>query len=352
MHNIGQAGGTEDADLDGPEAWDNETGNSSVIIAVLDTGADLDHEDLAGNLWMNNGEDWVDGRPDNNGVDDDGNGRVDDYCGWDFANGDNDPDDDDGHGTHVAGIIAADGNNGLGVTGVSWSASIMPLKMMSPGKGGLVSDEIAAIDYAIEKGARIINASFGGSTFSQMEYDAINRAGAAGVLFVAGAGNSGTDNDTNPVYPASYDLTNIVSVASSDQNDDLAGNSNYGLSSVDIAAPGIHIYSTTLGGNYEYRTGTSMAAAHMSGVASLIWSQDLDLNCALVKDRILNGVDVQEGLNGLLATGGRVNAYNAYSNGVTPETATSQSGQGEGSGSGGGGGGGCFIGTAANNSLN
>jgi subtilisin family serine protease len=349
MHNIGQAGGTEDADLDGPEAWDTETGNSSLVIAVLDTGVDLDHEDLAGNLWMNNGEDWVDGSPGNNGVDDDGNGRIDDYYGWDFANSDNHPDDDsDGHGTHVAGIIAAGGNNGVGVTGVAWSASIMPLKMMSGDRGGLVSDEIAAVDYAIEKGAQIINASFGGSTFSQLEYDAIKRARDGGVLFVAGAGNSGTDNDATPVYPASHDLSNIISVAASDQSDHLGGNSNFGVASVDVAAPGVHVYSTTMGNGYEYRTGTSMAAAHVSGLASLIWSEDFALTSAQVKDRILNGVDVKGGLNGLVSTGGRVNAYSANSNGVSPETATSQSGGGEGSGGGGGGsGGGCFIGAAA-----
>jgi subtilisin family serine protease len=349
MHNIGQSGGTEDADLDGPEAWDVETGNSSIVVAVLDTGVALDHEDLAGNLWMNNGEDWVDGSPGNNGVDDDGNGRVDDYYGWDFANGDNDPDDDsDGHGTHVAGIIAAEGNNGMGITGVCWRASLMSLKTHNAEGIGLVSDEIEAIDYAIEKGAQVINASFGGSSFSQLEYDAIKRAGEAGVLFVAGAGNLGTDNDTNPVYPASHDLDNIISVAASDQNDHLGGSSNYGIGSVDVAAPGVNVYSTTVGNSYQYRSGTSMAAAHVSGLASLIWSEDFGMTCAQVKDRILNSVDFQNSLNGLLSTGGRVNAYNAYSNGPSPNTSASESEGGKGSSGGGsGGGGGCFIGTAA-----
>jgi len=344
LHNVGQTGGAVDADMDGPEAWDQETGNPSVVIAVLDTGMDMDHEDLRGNLWMNDGEDWVNGSPGNNGLDDDGNGKIDDYYGWDFVNEDNNPDDDsDGHGTHVAGIMAADGNNGLGVVGVAWSASIMPLKMLSGGQGGLVSDEIAAIDYAIEKGAQIINASFGGTSFSQLEYNAIKRARDAGILYVAAAGNSGTNNDTNPVYPASHDLDNIISVACTDGNDQLAGTSNYGQNTVDVAAPGCLIYSTSVKNAYQYRSGTSMATAHVSGMVSLICSQDLGLTYSQVKDRVVNGVDVKSGLNGFVAAAGRINAYNSYSesNGTSPAVSTPSSGEG------GGGGGGCFIGAAS-----
>ncbi len=339
LNNIGQTGGTVDADVDGPEAWSIETGNSSVVVAVLDTGVDLDHQDLAGNIWMNSAEDWVDGSPGNNGVDDDGNGKVDDYYGWDFVNHDNDPSDDSiGHGTHVAGIIAADGNNGVGIAGLAWSASIMSLKMLSADSGGLVSDEIAAIDYAIENGAQIINASFGGPSFSQSEYNAIKRAQDAGLLFVAAAGNGGLDNDSTPVYPASHDLDNIISVAATDRSDNLLSLSNYGQHSVDVAAPGLSIYSTSVGNTYRYGTGTSMAAPHVSGLAALIWSENFDLTCSQVKDYILNGVDVKETLVGVISTGGRINAYNSCSNEGSPSIPTNSGG-----GGGGGGGGGCFV---------
>ncbi len=347
LHNIGQTGGTLDADLDGPEAWNQNTGNPNVVIAVLDTGMDMDHEDLAGNLWMNHGEDWVQGTPGNNGIDDDGNGKIDDYYGWDFVNEDNGPDDDsDGHGTHVAGIIAADGNNGVGVAGVAWSASIMPLKMLSGGQGGLVSDEIAAIDYAIEKGAQIINASYGGTSFSQMEYNAIKRARDAGVLFVAAAGNTGTNNDVNPIYPASHDLDNVISVAATDGHDNLMGSSNYGQDSVDLAAPGYLIYSTSVMNSYGYRSGTSMAAAHVSGLASLVCSRDFSWNSSQIKERVVIGVDGKSSLNGYVTTAGRINAYSSYtgSSGTSSSIPPSSGWEGEG---GGGGGGGCFIGTVA-----
>jgi subtilisin family serine protease len=312
LHNTGQTGGTQDTDLDGPEAWDVTTGSDSIVIAVIDTGADLDHQDLEGNIWRNTGEDWIGGTPGHNGVDDDGNGKTDDYYGWDFANGDNDPDDDsDGHGTHVAGIMAAEGNNGLGIAGINWTASIMPLKVLTADKRGLVSDEIAAIDYAIGNGARIINASLGGPNFSQSEYNAIQRAREAGVLFVAAAGNATTDNDTNPVYPASHDLDNIISVAATDHDDALSNTSNYGVNSVDVAAPGVSIYSTTVGNSYQYRSGTSMAAPHVSGLAALIWATHNSLTYSQVKGHISNGVEVKGNLYGVVLTGGRINAYNS-----------------------------------------
>ena len=344
LHNLGQTGGTVDADLDGPEAWNQQTGNPSVVVAILDTGMDMDHSDLAGNLWMNYGEDWIDGKPGHNNVDDDGNGKVDDYYGWDFVNEDNDPDDDSsGHGTHVAGIIAADGNNGIGVAGVSWTASIMPLKMLSGAEGGLVSDEIAAIDYAIANGAHIINASYGGTGYSQLEYNAIKRAGDAGILFVAAAGNQRRNNDVHPVYPASHDLENIVSVAATDGNDNLLSTSNYGQHSVDVAAPGYLIYSTTVNNSYQYRSGTSMAAAHVSGLASLIRSDDFALTDRQTRARIVNGVDVKSNLNGVISSYGRVNAFSSFSaeNVKTPAIPSSP-GWGD-AGGGGGGGGGCFI---------
>ncbi|NVM26767.1 MAG: S8 family serine peptidase [Desulfobacterales bacterium] len=316
LHNAGQTGGTEDADIDAPEAWDTQTGSSSVVIAVIDTGVDLDHEDLKENIWMNTGEDWVDGIPGNNGLDDDGNGKTDDYYGWDFVNGDNDPDDDNHndeyyHGTHVSGIIAAKGNNMVGITGVCWSASIMPLKVLDYGVNGSVAHGIEAISYAINKGAKIINMSLGGHGYSHSEYDAIKSARDNGLLFVAAAGNDGTDNDESPVYPASYDLDNIITVAASDENDNLASWSNYGSLSVDVAAPGVDIYSTKPGDSYEYLSGTSMAVPHVSGLAALIWSEDDRLTYRQVKDRTLNGVDVIPTMIRKVLMSGRINANNS-----------------------------------------
>lgn len=338
FHNTGQTGGSEDADIDAPEAWDTQTGSGTVVVAVLDTGADLDHEDLSENIWENAGEDWVDGNPGNNGVDDDGNGKVDDYYGWDFVNDDNNPEDDNSiketyHGTHVSGTIGAKGDNGIGVTGMNWSVSIMPLKMLNTNGTGSVSDEIEAIDYAIANGAKIINASFSGSYYSQAEYDAVKRArdaGVLGILFVAAAGNDdGSDNDDRPVYPASYDLDNIIAVAATDQDDALAPFSNYGATSVDVAGPGVRIYSTKAGDDYQYLSGTSMATPHVSGLAALIWAEDLEQNGDFaytynqVKDRIFNGVDVIPTLTAKALMAGRINANNSINPALTVPDAPS-----------------------------
>jgi len=322
LHNTGQevneTSATVDADIDAPEVWDTQTGSSSVVIAVIDTGSDWNHEDLSDNIWSNSDE-----TPDN-GIDDDGNGYTDDSRGWDFVNGDNDPDDDNDtedyyHGTHVSGIIAAKGNNGVGITGVCWSASIMLLKILDAGGNGTVADEIDAIMYAVNNGAKIINVSFGGSGSSLSEYDAIDHARKNGVLFVAAAGNDGDGNQESgwnndqagqEIYPASYDLNNIISVAAADYHDDLALWSNYGPTSVDVAAPGADIFSTKAGNGYRYLSGSSMAAPHVSGLAALIWADDNSLTCTQVKDRILNGVDPRSSMDGKILTGGRINAKN------------------------------------------
>ena len=229
-----------DIDIDAPEAWDITTGNSNVVVAVLDSGVDYKHPDLAANIWTNQTE--LTGSP---GVDDDGNGKIDDTRGWDFIDDDNDPVDSDDHGTHVAGTIAAVGNNGTGITGVVWTAQIMPLRFLDAFGSGSVANAIEAIDYAIDKGARIINASYGSYTFSMAERDAIARARDAGILFVAAAGNDNWDNDSaSKNYPSSYNLANIIAVAATDQSDYRASFSNYGVNSVDVAAPGTSIFST------------------------------------------------------------------------------------------------------------
>ncbi|MBS0184295.1 MAG: S8 family serine peptidase [Nitrospira sp.] len=267
LHNTGQTvngtAGKADADIDAPEAWDISTGSPNVIIAVIDSGIAYDHPDLAPNIWTNLGE--IPG----NGVDDDGNGWVDDVHGWDFLMNDSDPMDpvdlnpggNPGHGTHVSGTIAGVGNNGTGITGVMWTAKLMALK--AGGVNNLLSTTaiISAIHYAIDKGARVINASFIGPECSLAFYDAVSAANAAGVLFVAAAGNGGTDgigddNDNAPNFPSNFSapsvcdgqqkaaLANVIAVAATDHNDQLATFSNFGSTTVQVAAPGVGINST------------------------------------------------------------------------------------------------------------
>ena len=261
LNNTGQTGGKVDADIDAPEAWDTFTGSTNVVVAVIDTGVDYTHEDLAANMWVNEAE--KNGTP---GVDDDGNGFVDDVYGYDFAGddyGNNDPDPMDihGHGTHVSGTIAAVGNNAKGVVGVNWRARIMALKMFRPSLAGYDSDAIEAIDYAVmmkkDYGVNIvaINASWGGYGYDALLKDAIKGAGEVGIVFVAAAGNDDNDNDVNPEYPASYDLPNVVAVAATNDDDNLAWFSNYGFLSVDLAAPGVSILSTLPGGGYQPQEG-------------------------------------------------------------------------------------------------
>ncbi|RJQ43721.1 MAG: hypothetical protein C4538_11605 [Nitrospiraceae bacterium] len=240
LNNTGQIinaiDGTPDADIDAPEAWDLTTGSPDVVIAVIDTGVAYDHPDLAGNIWTNAGETDC-----SDGIDNDGNGYIDDCRGWDFVGNDNATMDYNGHGTHVAGIIAATGNNADGVTGVLWNARIMPLRFMGVNGSGTTVDALSAILYANANSAHIINASWGGSGYSQSLKDALS---ASGAVVVCAAGNSGSNNDSSPFYPAGYDLPNIISVAATDHLDALALYSNYGASSVDLAAPGSGIYST------------------------------------------------------------------------------------------------------------
>lgn len=237
LDNTGQTGGIADADIDAPEAWDLTTGANTVVIAVIDSGVAYNHPDLAANIWVNNAE--LTGSA---GVDDDGNGYIDDINGWDFVGGDNDPTDLHGHGTHVAGTIAAVGNNSAGITGVMWNAKIMPLRFLgATGTGGPISDAIAAIQYADANGAHVINNSWGGGGFSQALKDAID---ASSAVVVCAAGNDGTDNDETPAYPASYSSANIIAVGATDHNDCSATFSNYGVASVDLLAPGVSIYSS------------------------------------------------------------------------------------------------------------
>jgi subtilisin family serine protease len=316
LNNTGQSGGTPDADIDAPEAWDIQTGNPNLVIGVIDTGVDYNHQDLVGNIWTNPGEIAGDG------IDNDGNGYIDDIRGWDFAYGDNDPMDVRGHGTHVSGTIAGKGNNRVGVTGVAWNAKIMPLKFLDDSGSGSTTNAISAISYATEKGVKITNNSWGGGGFSQALSDAINTAGQKGALFIASAGNKANDNDANPQYPASYNLANIISVAATNRNDQLVtlsntGNwfgSNYGLTTVDLGAPGFEIYSTTPNNTYSTYSGTSMAAPHVSGAAALLWSQNPTWTVQQIKNTLLNTGDPLASLAGKTVSGKRLNIYNALNN--------------------------------------
>ncbi|MGW8302199.1 MAG: S8 family serine peptidase, partial [Desulfobacterales bacterium] len=236
--NVNGTTGSNDADIDAPEAWDVTTGSSAAVVAVIDSGVDVNHPDLQSNIWTNAGE-----IPDN-GIDDDGNGYIDDVNGWDFYVNDNDPRDAHGHGTHVAGTIAAVGNNGIGIAGVSWSAKIMPLRFLDAWGSGTTANAIAAIEYANNMGADIINNSWGGGPYTQALKDAID---ASDAVIVCAAGNSGRNNDGIAHYPSSYSSTNIIAVAASNQDDQLAWFSNHGAVSVDVAAPGTNIYSAAPG---------------------------------------------------------------------------------------------------------
>jgi subtilisin family serine protease len=297
--------------IDAPEAWDIQTGSKSVIVGVIDTGADQDHEDLEANIWQNSGE--FGGGKENNNVDDDGNGYVDDFQGWDFINNDNDPFDDNQHGTHVSGTVGAVGNNGKGVVGVNWNVSIMPLKFLASDGSGTTDDAVEAILYATNMGAKVLSNSWGGGGFSRALEDAIKFANQNGVLFVAAAGNDFSNNDSFPTYPANYETDNLISVAASTSNDGLAGFSNFGKKTVDLAAPGSNILSSLPNNRYGNLSGTSMATPHVSGAAALVWAQYPSLTMNEVKIRILGSVDRNSKLADRVATGGRLNVNKALS---------------------------------------
>ncbi len=293
--------------IDAPGAWTTTKGRSDVIVAVIDTGIDITHPDLAGNIWRNPGE--IAG----NGIDDDRNGFVDDVHGWDFRNGDASVFDasEDSHGTHVAGTIAAVGDNGLGVVGVAPNVKIMPLKFLGSDGSGSSSHAAAAVAYARRMGATVINASWGGGGGSVLQQAIKDTPGA---VLVAGAGNLGLDLDANqPQYPAAwaddaFGMPNVVSVASVTSSGAMSSFSNFGARTVDLGAPGSSILSTTPNGTYGNMSGTSMAAPHASGVAALAASVDRRLTGAQLVTVLKSGVRPLAALAGKTVTGGYLNA--------------------------------------------
>jgi subtilisin family serine protease len=319
--------------IDAPKAWDMTTGSAEVVAVVLDTGADLQHEDLAANAWVNPGE--IAG----NGIDDDGNGFVDDVNGWNFFNGTNKVFNgtEDLHGTHVAGSIGAVGNNGKGTTGVAWHVKLMSLKFLGGKDGtGSTSNAIKGINYAIELrnrgvNVRIINASWGGGKNSEALRQAIAAANEAGILFVCAAGNGSTNIDDDPDYPASYsvDLPNAISVAAIDAGGSLVYFSNFGHNSVSLAAPGYSILSTTPrnqfepNGSYGKLNGTSMATPYVSGIAVLLWSHEPSLTPKQVKQRIIDTSEPLPSLVSKAVRSGRASAYDALTNRIAPKQSPS-----------------------------
>ena len=309
LSNTGQTGGVSGADIKALKGWEITKGSDTIVVAVLDTGVDYTHPDLAGNIWINPGE------IPNNGIDDDGNGYVDDVYGYDFINNDNDPMDDNGHGTHCAGIIGALGNNGIGVAGVNWKVKIMPLKFLRADGTGDTAASLNAIAYARRMGADIISCSWGGKAKSQALRDAIASTNA---LFPCAAGNEGSDNDKTPHYPSGFDLPQIISVAASDAKDGIPAFSNYGATKVDVAAPGDWImstYPTSLGHQYVKMKGTSMATPFVSGLAALLLAKEPSLTPAKLKARIMDTVDKLPGFAGKTVSGGRINVYKALGGG-------------------------------------
>jgi len=330
LHNVGQGGGTTDCDIDAPEAWDLETGNSDVVVAVIDSGIDYTHPDLAGNIWIN--EDEID----DNGVDDDGNGYVDDVMGWDFYNDDNDPLDDNAHGTHCSGIIGAVTDNNIGIAGICWDCKIMPLKK-SNNQEFYLEEIIEAIEYAADNGADVISMSFGDYSYYETLEEAVNYAYEKGVFLCASAGN---DDGPTKRYPAAFD--NVTAVGATDRNDSrmeyfysefgIWVKSNYG-EWVDVAAPGQQVYSTMptydcawtaygFSKNYDNLSGTSMAAPHIAGLAALLLSKNPSYSPDNLKKLICDEDNVDPYNSEYYLGSGRINAYNSLNTNLPPDAPT------------------------------
>jgi len=326
----------QNADIGAMAAWDTTTGSSSTVIAVIDSGIDFTHPDLANNEWTNTGEKA------NNHKDDDHDGLIDDVHGWDYITNSPTIKDEQGHGTAIAGIIASEGNNGTGTSGVMWHASLMSLRVLDGTGSGDIASAVEAIDYAASHGAQVINLSWGTDAQSVTLADAIERAGRRGVVVVCSAGNGGRDIESTPYYPASYSLPNMVSVAATDSSDQLASWSNYGQSHVSIAAPGMDILTTKMMGGYWTISGTSAAAPLVAGVAGLVKTMRPQLSSSNVVAAIASGARQVSALTGKVSAGGIVNVAGALAALQNMDTApagygNNRNGNGGGSNAGGNG---------------
>jgi thermitase len=308
LDNHGQEGGKVGADISAVRAWSVTTGSESVVVAVIDSGVDYTHLDLANNIWIRpaNIPPYADRQL----------GTIQDIHGYNAIENNADPMDQNGHGTHCAGIIGAEGGNELGVTGVNWTVQIMPLKFMNASGFGSTKDAIECVNYVIDRrragvNVRVISASWGSTQKSRALEDVIRKANEAGILFVAASGNASTNTDRTPHYPASYNLPNVISVAALDRNDQLAAFSNFGPRTVHIAAPGKDILSTWLDNEYQNASGTSMATPVVAGVAALVLSREANLSVEELRRKLFASVDKLDSLKGKVVTGGRINAAKA-----------------------------------------
>jgi thermitase len=301
---------------DAARAWSVSRGSKKIVVAVIDTGSDLQHEDLANNYWKNPGETGKDSKgrdKSTNGVDDDGNGFVDDVNGWNFVSNNNNLTDNHGHGTHIAGIIGAEAGNKKGVAGISPEVSLMVLKYYDPKVPNTdnLKNTVNAIRYAIKMKAHIINYSGGGTEYSQEEFEAVKEAQKEGILFVAAAGNERSNSDKHKYYPADYGLTNIISVTAIDPSTEVLASSNYGEETVDLAAPGQNILSTLPGSNYGTMTGTSQATAFVTGGAVLVMAHKDNISAEDTKKYILATGDSQMSLLAKCSTSKQLNLFKA-----------------------------------------
>ncbi|MEM6804429.1 MAG: S8 family serine peptidase, partial [Bacteroidota bacterium] len=340
LENTGQEGGTAGSDIQADLAWDIQRKGRG-ILGIVDTGVDFTHPDLVENIWQNLAEDadgdgrvleqingvWQLDPGDLDGIDADGNGYVDDLVGWDFVNNDNNPFDDNGHGTHVAGIAAARGNNAQGISGVAWEAEVMVLKAFDAYGTGQLSHILPALAYARKMGVFLTNNSWGSVHQSRFLLEEIIQAQERGQIFVAAAGNSGRYNPLQPIYPASYPSSNIISVAASDNRDQIASFSSYSSSRITLAAPGHKIYSSLPGNRYAFKSGTSMAAPFVAGAVLLIHAYRPNLTIQDIRETLLHGVDRKVPLFGKTQSNGRLNIYQslqAHSGSITQLKASFQ----------------------------
>jgi subtilisin family serine protease len=314
VHNTGQSGGAIDADVDAPELWDILENTPGVVVAVLDSGLNFTHPDLQGITWTNSAEIAGDG------LDNDGNGRVDDFRGWDFTNSDNNPTDDHGHGSNVTGIMAANRNNGVGIAGMVGGVKILVCKILNASNAGSTSTLIAATTYARQMGVPIMNLSLQNYPFSATLNTEFNACQSAGILLSICAGNQGVNNDNTPNYPSCYQHTNIIAVGNHDRTDvRWAGGfnpSNYGLTNVDLFAPGTDILSPVLGTGYSFYTGTSQATPFVTAMAAAIKYLNPDWSAAQIKSSILSSVITRPSYSGVCVTGGRLNAVTCLASAI------------------------------------